>query len=147
MSINNFDKKMFHHAYLEALKSDYKRFNIGCVIAYKHQIIGRGHNSNRSHPMQKKYNRKYRTFNYVGGTYIHDSLHAEIDALCSISYVVGREVDFSKAKIYVYRICPGKPKGYGCSKPCPACMNAIRDIGIKDCYFTDDEGYSYIELN
>lgn len=147
MSISNFDKKMFHYAYLEALKSDYKRFNIGCVIAYKHQIIGRGHNSNRSHPMQKKYNRKYRTFNYVGGTYIHDSLHAEMDALCSISYVVGKEVDWSKVKIYVYRICRGKRLGFGNAKPCSACAAAIRDHNIKHVYFTDDDGYSYIELS
>lgn len=147
MAITNFDRKMFHYAYLEALKSDYKRFNIGCVIVYKHTIIGRGHNSNKSDPMQKQYNRKYRTFNYVGGTYIHDSLHAEISALKSISYVVGKEVDFSKAKIYVYRISKGKRLGFGCSKPCCACMNAIRDIGIKHVYFTDDDGYSYLELS
>lgn len=147
MSISNFDRRMFHYAHMEALKSDHKRFNVGCVIAYKHKIIGSGHNSNRSDPLQKKYNRRYRTFNYVGGTYIHDSLHAEVSALKSVPYVVGKEVDWSKVKIYVYRICPGKRLGYGNARPCPACMNAIRDHGITSVYFTDDEGYSYIELD
>lgn len=146
MTISNFDKRMFHYAYLEATKSDYKRFNIGCVIAYKHSIIGRGHNSNKSHPSQKKYNRKYRTFNYMGGTYIHDSLHAEIAAIHSIPYTVGINVDWSQVKLYVYRICHGKRLGYGCAKPCPACTAAIKDLGVKHIYFTDDEGLSYMEL-
>lgn len=147
MTITNFDKRMFHYAYLEALKSDYKRFNVGCVIAYKHTIIGRGHNSNRSDPMQKQYNRKYRTFNNISGAYIHDSLHAEISAIKSVPYVVGKDVDFSKAKIYIYRISPGRKNGYGCSRPCPACMHAIKDTGIKDIYYTDDFGLSYLRLD
>lgn len=147
MSISNFDRRMFHYAKEEALKSTFNRFHVGAVIVYKHKIIGSGHNSDKTHPMQEKYNELYRTFNNAKGCAIKHSLHAEISALTSISYLVGKEVDFSKAKIYIYRISIGKPKGYGCAKPCPACLNAIRDIGIKHCYFTDDEGYSYIELD
>lgn len=147
MSINNFDRRMFHYAYLEAIKSDYKRFNIGCVIAYKHSIIGKGHNSNRSDPMQKQYNRKYRTFNHISGSYIHDSLHAEMSAIKSIPYTVGIQIDWSKVKVYVYRICHGKRLGYGNAKPCSACTAALRDLNIRHVYFTDDDGYSYIELS
>ena len=62
MKFSKFDERMFHAAHIEAEKSEYKRFHVGCVITYKHTIIGRGHNSNKSHPMQKEYN-QYRNFN------------------------------------------------------------------------------------
>ena len=138
---------MFEQAKLEAERSDYKRFHIGCVITYKHTIIGRGHNSNKSHPMQKEYNRQFRKFNCVHGAYIHDSIHAEIAAINSIPYTTGIQVDWSKVKVFVYRICNGKELGYGNAKPCPACTNAIRDLGIKDVFYTNDDGLSYLELN
>lgn len=90
---------------------------------------------------------KYRAFNnYKTGDFIRHSIHAEIACINSVSYTVGRDVDWSKAKIYVYRICTGKRLGYGCSRPCPACTHAIRDLGIRHVYFTDDNGLSYLEL-
>lgn len=147
MSINNFDRRMFHYARMEAEKSTFERFKVGAVIAYKHKIIGSGHNSSKTHPMQEKYNELYRTFNNTNGCPIKHSLHAEISAISAIPFVIGKEVDFSKAKIYVYRICPGKKKGYGNSRPCPACMNAIRDIGIRDVYYSSDDGLSYLRLD
>lgn len=138
---------MFQAARAEAMKSDYDRFHIGCVITYKNKIIGAGHNSNKSHPMQRKYNRRYRKFNCTKGQYIHDAVHAEIAAINSISYTTGIQVDFSKVKVFVYRICNGKELGYGNARPCAACMNAIRELGIRHVFFSDDDGYSYLELN
>lgn len=146
MFISSFDKRMFSVAKQEAEKSTFDRFHVGAVIAYKGHIISRGHNSDKTHPLQRAYNSKYRKFNNVDGSYIKHSLHAEIDCITRLPYIIGKEVDFSKAKIYVYRISAGKRLGFGNSKPCPACMNAIRDLGIKDIYFTSDEGYSYLEL-
>lgn len=147
MFITSFDKRMFEYARQEAMKSTFNRFHVGAVIVYKHKIIGSGHNSDKTHPMQEKYNELYRTFNNTNGCPIKHSLHAEVSALTSVPYLIGKEVDFSKAKIYVYRISIGNPKGYACAKPCPACMGAIRAIGIRRCYFTGDEGYSYLELD
>lgn len=147
MKLTNFDRRMFDQARLEAEKSEFERFNLGCVIAYKGHIIGRGRNGNKSHPRQKLYNRRYRKFNVSKGQAINDAIHAEVHAISSVRYVVGKDVDWSKASIYIYRICNGKPLGYGNAKPCPACMQAIRDLGIRHVYFTDDNGYSYLELN
>lgn len=144
--MNKFDRRMFKEAREEARKSDYKRFHVGAVLVYGHTIIGRGHNSIKSHPVQKEYNKRYRIFNSTEGKFILDSIHAEIAAIQSVPYVTGIEVDWSKVRIYVYRICKGKSLGYGSAKPCPACMNAIKDIGIKKVYFTDDDGLGYIEL-
>lgn len=146
MTINSFDRKMFHQAYVEATKSTHDRFHIGCVVVYKHKIIGRGHNSNKTHPIQKKYNERYREFKFCDNSgSIHHSLHAEISALLGIPYYVGKDVDFSKVSMYVYRICPGRKRGYGLSKPCPACEAFIRDMGIKSVYYTDNSGLAYIE--
>lgn len=145
MKFSKFDLRMFNAAHVEAEKSDYERFHVGCVITYKKKIIGRGHNSNKSSPLQAEYN-KYRNFNNTEGCFIRHSIHAEIHAISSVAYATGIEVEWSKASVYVYRICPGKELGYGDAKPCPACMNALKDLGIKNIYYTDDDGYNYLHL-
>lgn len=147
MKFSNFEKKMFLAARAEAEKSTFDRFNLGCVITYKGHIIGRGFNSDKSHPMQKKYNNRYRSFNIGDGQCVNHALHAEMSAINSIPFTIGIQIDWSKVKVFVYRISTGKPLGYGMARPCPACMNAIRDLGIRRVYYTDDDGYSYLELN
>ena len=147
MEFGSDDLRFFEQARTEAEKSDFKPFKLGCVITYKGRIIGRGHNSNKSHPLQKEYNRKYRHFNCARGEFIKDSIHAEIAAINSIPYTTGKNVDWNKVNVYVYRICPGKKYGYGNARPCPACMHAIADLGIKNVYYTDELGLSYLELN
>ena len=34
----------------------------------------------------------------------------------------------------------------GIARPCPSCMAAIRDIGIRDVYYTTDDGFAYERL-
>lgn len=147
MEFSNYDLKMFEQARIEAERSDFKPFKLGCVITYKGHIIGRGRNSNKTHPLQEKYNKRYRKFNACDKGNIRHSIHAELSALMSVPYVVGKEVDWSKVGVYVYRICNGKPGGHGCAKPCPACMGLLRDYGIRDIFYTDDNGLSYLRLN
>lgn len=147
MKFSKFDMKMFNEAKKEAEKSTFNRFHVGCVITYKGHIIGRGFNSAKSHPRQKLYNNRYRDFNIANGQCINHAVHAEMSALNSISYTTGIQIDWSKVKVFVYRICPGKKRGYGCSKPCPACMAAIRELGIKKICYTDDDGYAYLQLD
>lgn len=144
---NNFDRRMFAAAKAEAEKSTFNRFHVGAVITYKGRIIGHGHNSEKTDPMQQRYNELYRDFNNADGAMIRHSVHAEISAIKDVSYPVGINVDWSKAKIYVYRICKGRPMGYGMSRPCPACMAALRDIGIRNVYFTTNDGLSYLRLD
>lgn len=146
MSISSFDRAMFRQAYIEASKSTFNRFRVGCVIAYKKHIIGRGHNSDKTNPMQKEYNIRYRHFNNGDGSAVKHSVHAEISAIQSVSYIVGKDIDWSQTKVYVYRICPGKRLGYGCARPCIACENALRDLGVKHIFYTDNCGLSYTEL-
>ena len=112
--------------------SDFAKINIGCVAVYQGTIIGVGFNTNKTHPMQKKYNR------YRNGENFIPKLHAEINCLNSIRYL---DINFSKVKLYIYR--KRKSANYGMCRPCPSCMAAIKDLCIKHVYYTTDEGFVY----
>lgn len=134
MVITNFDRNMFHQARLEAMKSTHEKFHIGCIVVYKHKIISRGFNSEKTHPIQDSFNR-FREFNNYN-SYSPSSIHAEIAALCSIRRCVRINVNWSKVKVYVYRL---RKNGDGaCAKPCSACENFMRFLGISGCYYSED---------
>lgn len=86
--------------------------------------------------MQKKYN-KYRK----SSDELLPKLHAEINCINSIKYL---DINFSKVKLYIYRI--RKDQSYGLARPCPSCMAAIKDLGIRDIYYTTNDGYVYEQL-
>lgn len=143
--MNKKDYRFFEFARQEAEKSQFERFHVGCVIVYKGHIIGRGSNSNKTHPVQKKYN-KERSFNRNGTKPIVHSMHAEIAALQSIPYPLQQSIDWSKVKVYTFRICPGKKLHQGMSRCCPGCLKAIRDKGIRYIYYTTSTGYAREEI-
>ena len=121
-----------------AIASDYPKVHVGCVAVYKGKIIGVGCNQNKTHPTQRYYNKFRIKNNYE---YLPPKLHAEINCINSIKHL---HINFSKVKIYVYRICNKQP--YGISRPCPSCMAAIKKLGIHKIYYTTDSGYTYEEL-
>lgn len=139
--LKNIDYKMFAEAYKMAMTSDFPGFKIGCVLYYKGHIIGRGCNMNKTNPSQKKYN-KYRKFNKSPRP-VRDTGHAEVCAINSVQYTVAQTIDWKKVKLYTYRICPGKPNHFGLSRPCAGCMALIKEKGIKDIFYTTDDGYAY----
>ena len=116
--------------------SDYPKIKIGAVVVCKNKVISVGWNTTQSHPLQKHYN-KYR--NVDGREYDvelqSNGLHAEMMA---IRHLKG---DLSKCSIFVYR--EYKDGSTGISKPCQACMKAMEDIGIKNIYYTTENGYNY----
>ncbi len=65
-------------------------------------------------------------------------LHDEINCTNSIRHL---DINFSKVKLYIYRIRKDQP--FGLSRPCHSCMAAIKDLGIKDIYYTTNNGYAY----
>lgn len=146
MSINGFDKRMFKVAREVAKTSDFKPHRLGCVIAYKHHIVSVGANSEKTSPVQKKYNKERNFTKSDDGVAIKHSLHSEISALSKISYPVGQSMDWSKVKVYIYRIAPGKKYKFGNARPCAACMAALRDCGIRHVYYTGDDSYVYERL-
>ena len=125
------DYKYFAKARQAAMVSDYYKTHIGCVAIYQGSIIGIGCNCNKTHPTQKFYN-KYRKQSEI----MLPKLHAEISCLNSIRHL---DINFSKVKLYIYRIRKDQP--FGLSRPCPSCMAAIKDLGIRDIYYTTNDGY------
>lgn len=116
--------------------SDYPRIKIGAVVVCKNKVVSVGWNTTQSHPLQKYYN-KYR--NVDGREYDvelqSNGLHAEMMA---IRHLNG---DLSKCSIFVYR--EYKDGSTGLCKPCQACLCALKDVGIKNIYYTTENGYNY----
>lgn len=128
---SNADYKYFNKAKQTATISDYKKVHIGCVAVYRGNIIGIGCNCNKTHPIQKVYN-KYRSRSES----LLPKLHAEINCINSIKNL---DINFSKVRLYIYRIRRDQP--FGLSRPCPSCMAAIKDLGIRNIYYTSNDGY------
>ena len=134
--LRNIDYKYFNTARQVANISDYKQQHVGRVAVYQGQVIGLGCNCNKTHPMQKFYN-KYR----IKSDNMLPKLHAEISCINQIKHL---GINFSKVKLYIYRIRKAQP--FGLSRPCPSCMAAIKDLGIRDIYYTTNNGFSYEKL-
>lgn len=142
VSIKRSDLRYFELAKREAEKSVFPRFHVGCVLVYNGYVLGSGFNSEKSDPIQKRYNR-YRHFNNSDTTQpVNHAVHAELAAIKSVPYPVAQETDWSKVKVFTYRICVGHASGVGFSRPCPACMNCIKDRGIRQVYYTTDMGFA-----
>lgn len=114
--------------------SDKKRIHIGCVAVYKNQILSIGYNTNKTHPIQKKYN-IYREMEYDGFE-PSSGLHAEMMCLLGLKDL---DIDYSKVKLYIYR--EDQNGNLANCKPCPACMELIDRMGIKKIYYTTEDGY------
>lgn len=117
-----------------SFRADYTgcgKTRIGCIVVYKGTILARGFNTDRTHTDQAKYN-KWRYKN-THNRYLPAKNHAEMMALSKVKYL---DIDFSKIHIYVYReLRSGK---LGNSRPCAACMAAIKQMGIKNIHYTTD---------
>lgn len=132
------DYTNFKKARNAATLSTFYKAQIGCIAVYHGEVIGVGFNSEKTHPMQLHYNRYRNKEEHVP---FMPKLHAEISCLNSIKHL---DINFSKVKIYVYRKrhdCP-----FSLARPCPSCMAALKDLGIKNIYYTTNYGYAYEKL-
>jgi deoxycytidylate deaminase len=132
----NSDFKYFDKARQAANISDYRKQHIGCIAVYQGQVISIGCNCNKTHPTQKYYNR-YRKKDDS----LLPKLHAEISCLNGIRHL---DINFSKVKLYIYRIRKDQP--FGLARPCPSCMAAIKDLGIREVYYTTNDGFAHERL-
>lgn len=107
---------------------------IGAVAVFRRTIIARGHNQNKTHPLQQRYN-VYR-YNVNGDHYYPSKMHAEMELISKIRYL---DINFSEIEIYVYRETKDGRKAM--ARPCVACTKALRDLGIKKVCYTTNEGY------
>lgn len=125
--ISTSDLKHLKLAEVMSTYSDYNRVHIGACVIKKKKVIGIGCNQNKTHPLQEKYNSK--SLNYIKPK---AKLHAELDALLKSGH------DAKGGTLYVFR--RGRDNIYRMSKPCPACMEMIKDYGIKRIVYTIENG-------
>ena len=107
-----------------------KRVRVAAAIYEGGTLLAESVNQSKSHPMQKHYNQY---IDYYRGY----RLHAEINA---IIHALKKKQDLSSATIYIARklnCC-----GYGLARPCPACMEAIKDAGISKIVYTTEDGHA-----
>lgn len=127
--------KFFRLAKNAAKFSDFPKIKIGCVAIYKNKVISIGYNSIKTHPLQKKYN-KYRKFS-DGGNVINHTLHAEVHCL---NQIMDSEINMGKVSLFIFRIS-SNICSVGMCRPCQACMRLIKNMGIKNIYYTTDSTY------
>jgi deoxycytidylate deaminase len=126
----SYDKHIRYLKLAEAVSkfSDYKPYKIGCVLVYKKQILSVGHNTNKSHPIQKEYN----SFRNLYGSNINHKAHAEV--IC-VSRAMKLGVDLSNCTLYIFR--QHKDKTWAMARPCAGCMEFIKDQKISTIVFTN----------
>ena len=139
MNINKF----FNLAKIASKFSDYnkKNIHIGSVLVYKNKVIANGFNTSKTNPIQYQYNKYRELNNNTNRTFNADDhlpcVHAEMQCLINTKDV---DIDWSKVSIFVYRESCNKTR---MCRPCPSCIKALKDRGIKHIYYTSEKGYNY----
>lgn len=119
--------------------SDFPRQHIGAILVYKNRVIAVGWNTTKENPIQKKYN-QYRGFDT---DVCVNSLHAEMMCLIKARKL---NIEWSKASLFIYRSFKNGKNAI--ARPCEACMQAIKDYGIKNIYYTsENSNWIYERVN
>lgn len=132
------NKKFFRLASLAADLSTYPKYHIGAAIVSGRKVVSIGTNRWRTHTKQKKY-APYRYSTAWEADADKGRCHAEVDAIIK----AGR-TDLNGASIYVYR--QNLNGELANCRPCGACMQAIKEAGIKDVFYTSEDGYNHLEI-
>lgn len=106
---------------------------IGACAVYKGSIVATAANSNKTSPLQAKYN----VYRFNADT--PDKCHCETTLIQKLRWKFGDSLDWTKVHIYLYR--EYKNGSLGPSRPCPSCMAMLKDLGIKKLYYTTEDGY------
>lgn len=110
------------------------RARLSASIVYKNEIISVGYCRYKTHPLQKKYQK------HAEAIYLHAELDAIVKALKKISID-----DLKKSSMYIMRIkrkdTYDKEFIRALSKPCSGCQQAIKAFGIKNVYYTTEQGF------
>lgn len=138
MKQKSFDSAIIQKAIREAksarYQSDFSFFKLGAVIFTNNRILVAGCNTNRTSPMQYRYN-KYRPYRI-------DTCccHAEMAALIRLKKLYPN-ADPDDLSILVYR--ETARGNLALAKPCAACERAIRDFGIRHVYYSGKDSFVY----
>lgn len=130
-SLTKRERAYFNSAKSISELSDH-RCRLGCVVVDGHRIISSGHNSKtKFHRIQSELDNKF-----FPGYENKGPVHAEVSALIPL---IKRRVDLTGTTLYVYR--ENKDGKLAMSRPCPRCMELIKEQGIKRICYTTNDGY------
>ena len=137
------NKRFFKFARNASFQSTYKGSHnfaprIGVCSVYKKSVVATAFNSNKTSPLQAKYN----VYRY-GKSDTLDKIHAEMAIIQKLRWRFGDSIDWSKIELYIYR--EYKDGKLAPSIPCPACEKIIRSLGIKKVHCTTENGYITIK--
>lgn len=106
-------------------------YKLGAVVYNSRgKVCGIGMNQSKTHPVQAAYAKKAKQEYRI-------SLHAEIAALID-------SLKNSKERPYGVAVARTTHSGFGLAKPCPICMAAIVEAGIKEIIYTTND--THIEV-
>lgn len=120
--------------------SDFMKARLGAVLIYKGKVMSVGWNSTKTSPLQRQLNR-YRGYD-VDASEAHNTLHAEVACLTKARDL---DIDWGRASIFVYRI--KKDESAGLARPCKGCQALIKSMGIKNVYYSTENGWAYERIN
>jgi deoxycytidylate deaminase len=103
-----------------AKESTFKQHRLGAVIVKGGNILATGFNTRQPSSLLKTATR-----------------HAEASAILKL-LKKGRQHDLVGSSLFVSRFTSGGR--IGLSRPCDHCMGLIRSVGIKEVWYTTDEG-------
>ena len=104
--------------------SDHWQHKMACVIADKNKVVSGGFNSVKTHSKSKA------RFNM---------LHAEVAAILGFS-----AEDLRGCTAYVFR--QHRDGNFAMAKPCPACEEALRQVGIKKVVYSIENSFAEMKL-
>lgn len=135
--------RFFKFAQQSMYKSDYHGSGssprIGAVAVYKGSIVAEAWNTDKTSPLQARYN-VYR--------YHNDSMppksHCEALLVQRLRWKFGDGLDWSRVDIYLYReLRSGAP---ALCRPCRSCFHMLKDLGVKHVFYTTENGYCEEEI-
>ena len=133
------NKRFFKFARKAAELSTYRGSHnfkpaIGAVAVYKGSIVATACNTNKTSPLQAKYNiYRFRDADTL------DKAHCETVLVQKLRWKFGDSIDWTKVHIYLYR--EYKDGRLGPSRPCPSCMAMLKELNIKKVYYTTEDGF------
>lgn len=132
-------QRFFKFAKMAAQNADYTGSNknapaIGAVAVYKGSIVASAWNTNRTSPLQKKYNTyRFNSENYPAKT------HCETMLIQRLRWKFGENIQWDKIDIYLYR--EFKNGKLADSAPCNSCYHMLIDLGVKRIFYSTVHGY------
>ena len=131
--------RYFKFAKQASLKATYKGSNnfapaIGAIAVYKGSIVAEAWNSDKTSPLQAKYN----IYRFRANT--PDKTHCETQLVQKLRWKFGDSIDWSRVHIYLYRA--HKDGSLALARPCASCIAMFLDFKIKHIYYTTENGYA-----